>query len=257
MSKCVVHGQYNGPSCPFCAPQGQILRVVKLPEYMEGAIGAALTAYNLPAAFRVRLLGTVAPSSAHSSILERGLVPKSKIVSPPTGLTPKIAEFVKDAARRVYLGGFVSSTVYSNMQMQSTLNPDWAKLVKNSRFQYAFLFVPSFKIMRTPLVAIVPENLYIKNFLKDDFSIVKVFAKRYFGFQNKVQIPGAVKSVEGFELAPKYFVASTHFSPTTIMSEAMRGQALNPIRFLRGLTFAGIGPVLIYREYLRRTEETE
>ncbi|MCD5360797.1 hypothetical protein [Chromobacterium aquaticum] len=255
MGSCDTHGAFNGNTCPQCTNHIQILKIIKIPDYMEPVIGATLLASNLPAAMRVRLLSTVAPQNVHSQILSQGLMPQS-MLKKTEGLTPPIDKFAKDSKNRIYLGGGTSTTVYSNIRGLSEVNPDWIKTTKNSRFQCAFLFRPTLGILKYPLIVIVPEDLFLKNFMKDEFSVVKIFKERFMGFSNTVPIPGAVKSVEHFTLVPKYFLASTHFSPQSIIHEAWQGQILNPARFMRGVSFSGIGSALIFN-WVRNKHSTQ
>lgn len=256
MGNCTAHGPYGGSTCPQCTINIQMIRMVKMPEYLEPVIGSAIFGYNLPAAMRIRLLSTVAPKSAHRGILSQGLIPQS-MMSHSRGLTPPIDKFAKDARHRIFLGGGISSTVYSNIRSLSETNPEWMKSTKNLRFQCAFLFRPTLGIFQYPLIVIVPENLFMTNFMKDDFSIVKICRERFFGFSNTVQIPGAVKSVENFTLAPHYFLASTHFNPQAVMAESMQREILNPTRFLRGLSFTGIGAAIVFNWYRRPAPSQE
>ncbi len=220
------------------------VRPVDLSPKTEMAIGLTITASSLPASLKFRILGTATSPNAHSSILSNGLQPGG-FLSGTKGLTPPIKEFRSDAARRIYLGGFNSTSVYSNIKAQAENNPDWIKNTKNFRFQCGFLFRPTRAILTYPIFAIVPEIVFKQNFMADDKSIVKIFKQKYFGIPNTVTIPGAYKSAIDYTLAPRYFLGSPQFDAKAIMSEAINGKIVNPARLMKGMTLFSIGTVLI------------
>lgn len=221
------------------------LRPVWLTQQAEALIGAAIATSQLPAMLRVRLLGTATNPANHQTILSNGLMPRSMLQTASGGLTPPIKDFASDALRRIYLGGFVSTSVYSNIAAAAEQNPDWIKLTKSYRFQCAFLFRPTLNLIKFPILTIVPETLFARNFMNDDKSIVKIMQKKYFGLGPTMTIPGAYKSVEDFVLKPNYFIGSPSFSLRAVLYESMTGSVVNAARLFRGLTVFSIGTAIV------------
>lgn len=218
---------------------------------VEGIFGFSLTVYNIPAFLKFRLLGTATPTSYHPSILANGLMPKSMLKQATQGLTPPISEFALDAIRRIFLGGYNSANVYSNIIRLNESDPNWAKKAKNYRFNFSFLFKPTFSIFRYPLWAVVPESIFQQHFVPDDKSIVKILSKNHYGIPKNIRIPCTFKSELDFILLSKYFIGSSNFSIFSILSNSISSMHINPIRFIRGSIFVSVGTLLMVDSYNR------
>lgn len=218
---------------------------------IEGTFGLSLTVYNIPALLKFRLLGTATPIIYHQSILSDGLIPKSMLKIASQGLTPPITDIAQDAPRRIFLGGYNSANVYSNIIRLNESVPDWKMKVKNYRFNFSFLFKPTFSIFKYPLWAAVPESIFQRSFVPDDKSIVKILSNNFYSIPRNIKIPYAFKSEFDFILLPKYFIGSPNFSAFSILSNSISSMHINPIRFIRGSIFASLGTLIMIDSYNR------
>jgi hypothetical protein len=222
-----------------------------LPTGAEGVVGFFLAAFNLPAVLNVRLLGTATSPINHAKIYSNGLKPRSMLMEATLGLTPNKKIFTEDSLRRIYLGGYHSANVYSNMLRLSASDPDWRLTAKNNRFSFYFLFKPNFGIFKYPIWSIVPEQIFRQNFTIDENSVVKIFSKKFFGITNIAPIPAAYKSTFDFFLPAMYFIGSPHFNPSIILSSSLSSIHINPLRFIRGSAFFSAGSFMMYDAYNR------
>jgi hypothetical protein len=225
-------------------PRLHLVRPVRIPAALEYAIGSMVMMSSLPAVMKIRLLGHATAPENHAGILERGLMANVE-----KGLTPAKEKFIEDASkkRRIFVGGFSSSVVYSNMTEQDRLNPRtiWLKAAMERPSKCAFLFWPTQSVLRYPVVAMVPEHIFMKNFMKDEFSIVKVASKTNWIFPSVIPIPGAYKSVPDFRLLPQYFIGSPQFDMRKILQESAMGTLTNPWRFFRGCAWFSVGAAMV------------
>ncbi len=229
----------------------RITSMTKILFGVEGTFGLSLTVYNIPALLKFRLLGTATPTSCHPSILSQGLIPKSILKQATQGLTPPINEFALDAFRRIFLGGYNSANVYSNIIRLNESDPNWAKKAKNYRFNFSFLFRPTFAIFKYPLWAIVPENIFQQHFVPDEKSVVKILSKNFYNIPKNIRIPCTFKSEIDFILLSKYFIGSPSFSMFSILTNSISSMHINPLRFIRGSVFASVGTLLMVDSYNR------